>query len=164
MTTQDDISDPVSGEGLIAAIHSLSHKLMMLYSQIVYAQTGLNWQDWRILRAVVSLQSCRAQDICDESGLQKPHVSTGLARLEKAGHIKRTKNPENTRFKLVRSTSQGASLVKKAQPVLDGLNSQIEIAVAGESGSQLLDELRAYQEQLDRLAKVAEEGAAKRPI
>lgn len=60
MAAQDDISDPATGEGLIAAIHSLSHKLMMLYSQIVYAQTGLNWQDWRILRAVVSLQSCRA--------------------------------------------------------------------------------------------------------
>lgn len=160
MASQDDVPEKVAGEHLIAAIHSLSHKLMMLYSQIVYAQTGLNWQDWRILRAVVSLQSCRASDICDECGLQKPHVSNGLARLEKAGHIKRKKNPENSRSKLVESTDQGAILVEKAQPVLDGLNSQIASSAPAASGSQVLDELRGYQEELDRLAKIAGEPSA----
>lgn len=151
MSTQDDIEEPVAGEGLIAAIHSLSHKLMLLYSQIIFDQTGLNWQDWRILRAVVGLQSCRAQDICDECGLQKPHVSNGLARLEKAGHIERSRNPENAKVKVVRSTEQGASLVEKALPVLDGLNAQITAKTS--KGGGLLQELRGYQSELDRLAK-----------
>ena len=151
MSTRDDIEEPVAGEGLIAAIHSLSHKLMLLYSQIVFDQTGLNWQDWRILRAVVSLQSCRAQDICDECGLQKPHVSNGLARLEKAGHIERSRNPENAKVKVVRSTAQGESLVEKAQPVLDGFNAQIK--TNGASGEGLLEELRGYQSELDRLVR-----------
>lgn len=152
MSSQDDIREGITGEGLIAAIHSLSHKLMLLYSQIVYAQTGLNWQDWRILRAVVSLQSCRAQDICDECGLKKPHVSNGLARLEKAGHIRRTKAAENSRSKIVLSTEQGETLVEKALPILDGLNSQIS---PDPNSHKVLDELRSYQEELDRLAKVA---------
>lgn len=156
MSSREDIEDPMAGEGLIAAIHSLSHKLMLLYSQIVFDQTGLNWQDWRILRAVVSLQSCRAQDICDECGLQKPHVSNGLARLEKAGHIQRTRNPENAKVKVVRSTAQGESLVEKAQPVLDNLNAQIK--TKGESGEGLLQELRGYQSELDRLAKTSSGG------
>ena len=157
MSIQDEMSDQVGGESLIAAIHSLSHKLMMLYSQIVFSHTGLNWQDWRILRAVVNLQSCRAQDICDECGLQKPHVSNGLARLEKAGHIKRTKNAERARGKLVLSTEKGAKLVETAQPFLDGLNSQISAGASAATGSHVLEELRAYQEELDRLAKVAGE-------
>ena len=153
MSAQDDIEDRIAGENLIAAIHSLSHKLMLLYSQIVYDQTGLRWQDWRILRAVVSLQSCRAQDICDECGLQKPHVSNGLARLEKTGHIERSKNPENSKMKVVRSTAKGETLVEKAQPALDGLSAQISTnAVSGEG---LLDELRGYQSELNRLAKVS---------
>ena len=156
MSTQHDIEEPVAGEGLIAAIHSLSHRLMLLYSKIVYDQTGLNWQDWRILRAVVGLQSCRAQDICDECGLQKPHVSNGLARLEKAGHIERSRNPENAKVKVVRSTAQGASLVHKAQPVLDDLNAQI--STNGTSGEGLLEELRGYQSELDRLAKSSSSG------
>lgn len=151
MSAQDDIEKGPAGESLIAAIHSLSHKLMLLYSQIVFDQTGLNWQDWRILRAVVGLQSCRAQDICDECGLQKPHVSNGLARLEKAGHIKRSQNPENAKVKVVRSTPKGASLVEKALPVLDGLNAQITTKTS--SGGDLLQELRGYQSELDRLAK-----------
>ena len=141
------------GEGLIAAIHSLSHKLMLLYSQIVFDQTGLNWQDWRILRAVVRLQSCRAQDICDECGLQRPHVSNGLARLEKAGHVERSRNPDNAKVKVVRSTAQGESLVQRAQPVLDGLNAQITTKAS--SGEGLLQELQDYQSELDRLAKEA---------
>ena len=153
MATRDDIDDRVAGEGLIAAIHSLSHKLMLLYSQIVFDQTGLNWQDWRILRVVVSLQSCRAQDICDECGLQGPHVSNGLARLEKAGHIERSRNPENTRVKLVRITAQGESLVEKALPVLDGLNAQISTKTT--SGEGLLGELREYRTELEELAKAS---------
>jgi DNA-binding MarR family transcriptional regulator len=160
MSTRDDVSDGIAGESLIAAIHSVSHKLMLLYSQIVFQQTGLNWQDWRILRAVVSLQSCRAQDICDECGLKKAHVSNGLARLEQAGHIKRTKNVDNSRGKLVLSTTQGETLVEKAQPVLEGLNSQISAGASATSANQVLGELRGYQEELDRLAKVVSDEKA----
>lgn len=154
MSTRDETSDGLAGESLIAAVHSLSHKIMLLYSQIVFQHTGLNWQDWRILRAVVNLQSCRAEDICDECGLKKPHVSNGLARLEQAGHIKRTKNVENYKVKLVKSTTQGESLVEKAQPVLDDVNSQISAGTSGANANQVLDELRGYQEELDKLAKV----------
>jgi len=150
MSTPENIDSPVAGEGLIAAIHSLSHKLMLLYAQIVFDQTGLNWQDWRILRAVVSLQSCRAQDICEECGLQKPHVSNGLARLEKAGHIERTRSSVNNKMKLVRSTTQGTDLVQKAQPVLDDLTSQI--GSNDSTAENVLHELQGYQVQLNRLA------------
>lgn len=150
MSTPENIDSPVAGEGLIAAIHSLSHKLMLLYAQIVFDQTGLNWQDWRILRAVVSLQSCRAQDICEECGLQKPHVSNGLARLEKAGHIERSRSNANTKMKVVRSTARGTDLVHKAQPVLDNLTSQI--GSSNSSAENVLHELQGYQTQLDRLA------------
>lgn len=150
MSTPENVDSPVAGEGLIAAIHSLSHKLMLLYAQIVFDQTGLNWQDWRILRAVVSLQSCRAQDICEECGLQKPHVSNGLARLEKAGHIERTRSSANNKMKLVRSTTQGTDLVQKAQPVLDDLTSQI--GSNDSTAENVLHELQGYQVQLDRLA------------
>jgi len=150
MSTPENVDSPVAGEGLIAAIHSLSHKLMLLYAQIVFDQTGLNWQDWRILRAVVSLQSCRAQDICEECGLQKPHVSNGLARLEKAGHIERTRSSANNKMKLVRSTTQGTDLVHKAQPVLDDLTSQI--GSNDSTAENVLHELQGYQVQLNRLA------------
>ena len=150
MSTPENVDSPVAGEGLIVAIHSLSHKLMLLYAQIVFDQTGLNWQDWRILRAVVSLQSCRAQDICEECGLQKPHVSNGLARLEKAGHIERTRSSANNKMKLVRSTTQGTDLVQKAQPVLDDLTSQI--GSNDSTAENVLHELQGYQLQLDRLA------------
>ena len=157
MTAKENIENGLAGESLIAAIHSLSHKLMLLYSQIVYNQTGLNWQDWRILRAVVGLQSCRAQDICDECGLKKPHVSNGLARLEKAGHIERSKNRENSKVKVVTSTPQGTDLVERAKPVLDNLNAQFSNSGNTGTGDQLLNELRGYQEELDRLAKSAAE-------
>jgi hypothetical protein len=66
-----NLNGMTSGEMIFATIYSLSQKIMMLYSKAVLRETGLNWQDWRILRAVVSLQSCRAQDICEEIGIKK---------------------------------------------------------------------------------------------
>ena len=153
MATGGKSGNGVTGESLIASIHSLSHKLMLLYAEIVYKQTGLNWQDWRILRAVVNLQSCRAKDICDECGLQKPHVSNGLARLEKAGHIERLKSPQNAKIKVVRITARGETLVERAEPVLEGLNAQLSTSAS--SGQDVLNELRVFQMELDRLAKAA---------
>lgn len=155
MAIDDKFDAPPTGETLISAIHSLSHKIMLLYSQIVFNQTGLNWQDWRILRAVVSLQSCRAQDICSESGLQKPHVSNGLARLEKAGHISRVKNPDNARSKLVVSTEQGESLVRNATPILEDLNARLSHSEDQDQSLTVLNELRSYESELDRLVKVS---------
>ena len=96
-----------SGEMLVAAIYSLSQKIMMLYSKAVFRETGLNWQDWRILRAVVALQSCRAQDICRESGIQKTHVSTALARLEEQGHISRKKTKATGEAELSKARKWG---------------------------------------------------------
>lgn len=157
MIKNKNIEDRLSGETLISAIHSISHKLMLLYSQVVFRQTGLNWQDWRILRAVVSLQSCRAQDICEECGLQRPHVSNGLARLEKAGHVSRQKNPENTRVKLVVSTLQGEQLVEHATPALNELNSRLSISEDEIDPKGMLRELRTYESELVRL--VTEETA-----
>jgi len=140
-----------SGEMIVATIYSLSQKIMMLYSGAIFRETGLNWQDWRILRAVVSLQSCRAQDICEESGIQKTHVSTGLARLEEQGHISRKKNKGDGRSRIVMSTEQGLELVERARPKLQQLEERISDQPEISDPGALLDSLETYQKQLGRL-------------
>ncbi len=136
---------------IVATIYSLSQKIMMLYSGAIFRETGLNWQDWRILRAVVSLQSCRAQDICEESGIQKTHVSTGLARLEEQGHISRKKNKGDGRSRIVMSTEQGLELVERARPKLQQLEERISDQPEISDPGALLDSLETYQKQLGRL-------------
>lgn len=140
-----------SGEMIVASIYSLSQKIMMLYSRAIFQETGLNWQDWRILRAVVSLQSCRAQDICEESGIQKTHVSTGLARLEEQGHISRRKNKGDGRSRIVMSTEQGLLLVARAKPKLQQLEEKISDRPEISDPGALLDGLASYQKELGRL-------------
>jgi len=147
-----------SGEMIVAAIYSLSQKIMMLYSRVVFRETGLNWQDWRILRAVVALQSCRAQDICDEIGIQKTHVSTGLARLEERGHISRKRNKGDGRSRIVMSTELGQELVACARPKLQELEARISNQTGvGDTGA-LLSSLETYQKELGRLLRDAETG------
>ncbi len=139
-----------SGEMIFAAIYSLSQKIMMLYSKAVLRETGLNWQDWRILRAVVSLQSCRAQDICEESGIKKSHVSNGLARLEECGHISRVENKGDKRSRIVVSTEQGQELVARAQPKLHEFEAQISSQPDVGDPDALLSNLRSYKDELGR--------------
>jgi len=150
---EDDLRGMSSGEMLVTAIHSLSRRIMLLYSAAVQRETGLSWQDWRILRAVVRLQSCRARDICAEVGIKKPHVSNGLARLERHGHIRREGDRGDGRSKIVRSTESGQELVAHATPRLQALERQLATPPLGTGGDpqHLLDSLRAYQQELDRL-------------
>lgn len=136
---------------IFAAIYGLSQKIMMLYSKAVQRETGLNWQDWRILRAVVAMQSCRAQDICEESGIKKSHVSNGLARLEESGHISRLENKGDRRSRIVVSTEQGQNLVARAGPKLQAF--EAELSNQGDIGDPdlLLKSLRSYKDELGRL-------------
>ena len=149
----DDLRGMTSGEMLVAAIYSLSRRIMMLYSAAVQRETGLSWQDWRILRAVVRLQSCRARDICAEIGIKKPHVSTALARLERHGHIRREGDRGDGRSKIVRSTERGQQLVARAAPRLKALEDRLASPAPDPAGDPrvLLDSLRSYQQELDRL-------------
>ncbi len=147
----DKLDTISSGEMLVAAIYSLSQKIMMLYSKAVFRETGLNWQDWRILRAVVALQSCRAQDICKESGIQKTHVSTALARLEEQGHISRKKNKGDGRSRIVESTEMGQKLVARARPKLRALEARISDQPEIIDPDKLLSSLETYQKELGRL-------------
>lgn len=140
-----------SGEMIFAAIYSLSQKIMLLYSKAVLRETGLNWQDWRILRAVVSMQSCRAQDICTESGIKKSHVSNGLARLEECGHISRVENKGDGRSRIVMSTEQGQELVARAQPKLREFEAQISSQPDVGDPDELLSSLMSYKKELGRL-------------
>jgi DNA-binding MarR family transcriptional regulator len=148
---EKEMDGKTSGEMIVASIFSLSQKIMMLYSGAIFRETGLNWQDWRILRAVVSLQSCRAQDICEESGIQKTHVSTGLARLEEQGHISRKKNKGDGRSRIVMSTEQGLELVERARPKLRQLEEKISDRPEISDPGALLDSLETYQKELGRL-------------
>lgn len=140
-----------SGEMIFAAIFSLSQKIMMLYSKAVLRETGLNWQDWRILRAVVSLQSCRAQDICEESGIKKSHVSNSLARLEECGHIFRAANKRDKRSRIVASTQQGQDLVARAEPKLHQFEKQLSSQPDVGGPDAVLSSLRSYKDELGRL-------------
>ncbi|KPD10539.1 MarR family winged helix-turn-helix transcriptional regulator [Phaeobacter sp. 11ANDIMAR09] len=147
-----------SGEMIFAAIYSLSQKIMLLYSKAVQRETGLNWQDWRILRAVVSMQSCRAQDICEESGIKKSHVSNGLARLEECGHISRLENKGDRRSRIVISTEQGQDLVARAEPKLQAFETELTNQQAVGDPDVLLRSLRSYKDELGRLLEVKETG------
>jgi DNA-binding MarR family transcriptional regulator len=140
-----------SGEMIFAAIYSLSQRIMMLYSKAVLRETGLNWQDWRILRAVVSMQSCRAQDICTESGIKKSHVSNGLARLEVCGHISRVENKVDGRSRIIMSTEQFQKLVARAQPRLQEFETQISNQPDVGDPDALLSSLMSYKKELGRL-------------
>ena len=140
-----------SGEMIVASIYSLAQKIMLLYSKAVLRETGLNWQDWRILRAVVSLQSCRAQDICEESGIKKAHVSNGLARLEERGHISRVINKSDGRSRIVESTEQGQQLVARARPKLQELDAKITLPPDTGDPDALLTSLESYKTELGKL-------------
>lgn len=157
------INGMASGEMIFAAIYSLSQKIMLLYSKAVLRETGLNWQDWRILRAAVSLQSCRAQDICTESGIKKSHVSNGLARLEEYGHISRVENKGDKRSRIVISTEQGQNLVARAGPKLHEFEVQISSQPDVGDPDALLSSLRSYKDELGRLLDGKEPDPAPKP-
>jgi len=113
-------------------------------SEVYKRRFGLEIPEWRVIATVGPVWTCTAQHVADSTRMHKTRVSRAIAHLVKRGLIERTSNADDRREMQLRLTKAGRALYTELVPL------------ALERERALLsclneEELRAFQESLDRL-------------
>lgn len=112
----------------------------ILYNQMIAERLGIHTTDHQLMNFVELLdssesgQGARPGDLARLSGLSTGGVTVALDRLERAGFIRRERNPQDRRSVLIRMTPEARS---KALALYKPVNEVMSAIFSGYSDEQL---------------------------
>ncbi|WP_205648719.1 homoprotocatechuate degradation operon regulator HpaR [Acuticoccus kandeliae] len=134
-------------------------------------------QQWRVLRALTTVESIEVTELANATFLLGPSLSRILQDLEGRGLVVRRSDPEDLRRSRISITPTGTRLMELASPHSDAIYARITAAVGPEKLTQLLDLLQEVEAKLgempplpfdtdpalDEIRAIQEAGAEKPP-
>ena len=82
------------------------------------AGQDLTYREFAVLQSVAANDGLSQTDIMAATGFERSSTAELVARLVRAGHLRRRRTPRNRRFNTVRMTPQGAQLLALAMPLV----------------------------------------------
>jgi DNA-binding MarR family transcriptional regulator len=95
----------------------LSERISREFSAIYRSRYGLSRADWRVLAHLSQARTVSVRDIHLRADLEKSKVSRAATRLEAAGYITKTGNPEDRRLVSLALTDAGRALMAEMVPL-----------------------------------------------
>ncbi|WP_449397005.1 MarR family winged helix-turn-helix transcriptional regulator [Devosia riboflavina] len=109
-------TDQAVGDMLCFSIYSAGHAFNQLYRPLL-DEIGLTYPQYLVMVALWNRDGLRVKELGDTLFLDSSTLTPLLKRMEAAGLITRTRNPEDERQVLLHVTDQGWALRTRAQPV-----------------------------------------------
>jgi DNA-binding MarR family transcriptional regulator len=141
--------ETVQGE-LYSALQDASRRLStqtVFFHQAVAKYLGLNITDHKCLDIVMGMGRASAGQLADLTGLTTGAITSVINRLEKAGFVRRAKDPGDRRIVYVEPVAE------RLQPLADVFTPLAE-AMAGLYARYSADELRLILDYLQRSSQV----------
>ena len=96
---------------------------------------GLSIPEWRVLAHLAQAGAVSVREIHARVDLDKSRVSRAAARLEAAGHISKTPDPQDGRLVQLALTDKGRGLVDRIIPVAMQYQAELEARLGNEAES-----------------------------
>ncbi|MFM1988314.1 MAG: homoprotocatechuate degradation operon regulator HpaR [Pseudomonadota bacterium] len=132
-----------------------SHQAVMAQFRPVLRAHGITEQQWRVLRALSSVDEARITRLAEMTLISKPSLSRLLPALEARRLVKRSATADDARGASIRIAPAGTALIAKVAP-----HSEARYRAIGDAIGD--DAMAALYELLPRLAERLERGAAAR--
>ncbi len=100
-------------------------KIMECFRPIL-KQLGLTEQQWRVIRALESLESCNAQALARESAILSPSLSRILNHLENRGYVLRRTSSIDQREYVLRLSAKGKRLYAEGGKKIEARYDEIQ--------------------------------------
>lgn len=138
----DDVKGPVPLEDqLCYAVYSAGMAIQRTYKPLL-DELGLTYPQYLVLNVLWREDKQTVGSIADGLALESSTLTPLLKRLETAGLVRRTRNPDDERQVIIALTAEGRALRSRAGCLADAL-----LAASGMSSA----ELGEINEQLKRL-------------
>lgn len=109
MTQKKVTAPPPLDDQLCYAVYSTGIAIQRIYKPLL-DQMGLTYPQYLVLNTLWREDRQTVSAIAEELALESSTITPLLKRLESAGFLKRTRNPDNERQVVVALTEQGRSL------------------------------------------------------
>ncbi|HKQ80635.1 MAG TPA: homoprotocatechuate degradation operon regulator HpaR [Steroidobacteraceae bacterium] len=113
---------------------------------------GLSEQQWRIVRALLSLGPMEPRQIVDVCGISSPSLTGVLARMDELGLVRRERFDADARRLKVTLTPRSRGLARRLAPKIEAVYADIEVLIGRES-------LRGLYAALDEMIACLDTGA-----
>ncbi|MBJ6373470.1 MarR family transcriptional regulator [Sedimentitalea sp. CAU 1593] len=129
----------------------LSSRTTKMLSKVYGEKYGLSTPEWRVLVHVARREKMSVREIHDSVYLEKPAVSRAVAKLEKAGLLRKTTCDKDHRLVEIELTEGGLYVFNGIVPEALSFEAAILSAFSPEERDQLHDLMERLHDVLDRL-------------
>ncbi|RPH46243.1 MAG: homoprotocatechuate degradation operon regulator HpaR [Burkholderiales bacterium] len=129
-----------------------SHQAVMAQFRPVLRANGITEQQWRVLRALSSVDEARISRLAELTLISKPSLSRLLPALEARRLVRRSATEDDGRGASIRIAPAGTALIGKVAPHSEARYRAIGAAIGDDAMAQLYDLLPRLAERLEASA------------
>jgi homoprotocatechuate degradation regulator HpaR len=142
------IPTPIAHENLPLLLLQVREGVLKRFRPVLSAH-GFTEQQWRIIRAIHERGTLEPREIGELCGLSSPSLAGVLARMDKAGMVKRTRIKSDQRRVLVALTAQSLRKVEQLAPEINATYEAIETLLGKARSKQLIKMLHDASQALN---------------
>ncbi|NGQ96893.1 MarR family transcriptional regulator [Brevibacillus sp. SYP-B805] len=138
-------------QSLLDASRRLSTQTVMFH-QAVASYLGLNITDHKCLDLVLGMGKATAGQLAELTGLTTGAITSALNRLEKAGYVRRVKDPHDLRFVIVEPVYDHLHRIKEVFAPLNDAMTELHSRYSPDELRIILDYMERSIQVLNRQA------------
>lgn len=135
----------------LSLVHMLSNRISRAFFDEVETKFGVSLAEWRVILTLVSEPGVSGADITNRWAMEKMAVNRAVQRLVDAGHVARTRDPEDRRSYRLTLTAKGTRLHDKIAPTANKRYAELISSVPGDELDAMVATLRTMIARAEEL-------------
>ncbi|CAN0511240.1 unnamed protein product, partial [Laminaria digitata] len=135
----------------LSLVHMLSNRIGRAFFDEVETKFGVSLAEWRVLLTLVSEPGVSGADITNRWAMEKMAVNRSIQRLVDAGHVSRTRDPEDRRSYRLTLTAKGNKLYDKIAPTANKRYAELTSSVSRDEFDAMVATLRTMIARAEEL-------------
>lgn len=135
----------------LSLVHMLSNRISRAFFDEVETKYGISIAEWRVILTLVSESGVSGADITNRWAMEKMAVNRAVQRLVDAGHVARTRDPDDRRSYQLSLTAKGSKLYEKIAPTANKRYAELTSSVSGAELEALVATLRTMIARAEEL-------------
>lgn len=125
----------------------LSSRISDGFSRLYRDAYGISVSEWRVVAHLSQADSVSVREIHKRVDMDKPKVSRAASRLEAAGYVSKSVNPNDRRLVELRLTEKGREMIAALTPIANAYQAELEALLSDPSAFH--DQVKSLSDAFD---------------